>query len=269
MTNEELVFAIQKGNYDSTEQLWKQCYGFIRQQAIRWAKAWEKRSDFDAEDLTQAGYIALCGAVQGYQEGRGSFIGYLAFYLKTEFTKIVGRTERQQNDPLNGAVSLDAPAYNDPDSDVTVGETIPFDEAGFDEVEDALFNQQLGALLDQAMEELTEKQRRAIQLYYLQGQTYNQIANEFHCATSYPGQLVKDGLKELKCGSYAPALLETLCGERNYYRHTSLSSWKHSGSSSPEWEVLKKEEKVRQWRIQHCVDRMGMTLEQANHLFPA
>ena len=241
MTNEELVFSIQKGNHDYIEQLWKQCYGFIRQQAIRWAKAWEKRSDFDAEDLTQAGFIALCGAVQGYQEGGGSFIGYLAFYLKTEFTKIVGRTERQQKDPLNGAVSLDAPAYNDPDSDVTIGETIPCDEAGFDEVEDGLFNQQLGALLNQAMEELPEKQRKAIELHYLQGRTYNQNADEFHCATSYPGQLVKDGLRKLKKGNHAETLADILYGERNLYRHTSHKFFRDTGCSIQEYELIRAE----------------------------
>lgn len=268
MTNEELVIAIQTGDNTVIEQLWKQCYGFIRQQAIRWAKAWEIRSDFDVEDLTQAGYIALCGAVQGFKEGGGSFIGYLAFYLKTEFTKIVGRTERQLKDPVNGAVSLDAPAYNDPDSDVTVGETIPFDEAGFVEVEDDLFNQQLAVLLDQALEELPAKQSSAVKLHFLQDKTYNQIAEALQCSTSYPGQLVKDGLKGLKKGKYAPELSEILYGQRNYYRHTGLSSWKHSGSSSPEWEVLKKEEKVRQWKIKHCVENMGMTREQADRLFP-
>lgn len=250
MRNEELVIAIQNGERRFIEQLWEQCYGFIRQQAIRWAKAWEKRSDFDAEDLTQAGYLALCGAVQGYQEGGGSFIGYLAFYLKTEFTKIVGRTERQLKDPLNSAVSLDAPAYNDPDNDMTIGEMIPFDEAGFDEVEDELFNQQLAALLDQAMEELTENQRYAIEKHYLHGMTYGQIAEGLCCSVSYPGQLVKDGLRKMKKGSRAETLAEILYGERNLYRHTGRNFFRDTRCSVQEYELILAEKRMNMMRKQ-------------------
>ena len=154
----------------------------------------------------------------------------------------------QQKDPLNGAVILDAPAYNDPDSDVTIGEMIPCDEAGFDEVEAALFTQQLGALLDQAMEELPEKQRRAIKLHYLQGRTYNQIADEFQCATSYPGQLVKDGLRKLKTGRHSETLAEILYGERNLYRHTGHRFFRDTGCSVQEYELMLAEKRMNMMR---------------------
>ena len=138
MTNEELVAKIQDGESCLIEQLWRQCYGFIRQQAIRWGRAWESRPDFDVDDLTQAGYIALCEAVKGYEKERGGFLGFLLFYLKTEFAKVAGcRTEAQMKEPLNCAVSLDAPAYNDSDGDLTFGESIPVDDQGFEEVEAA------------------------------------------------------------------------------------------------------------------------------------
>lgn len=269
-TNEELVTEIQAGGSDLMDQLWQQCYGFIRQQAMRWARAWESRPDFDADDLTQAGYMALCEAVRGFQKDRGGFLGFLSFHLKTEFSKVAGcRTEAQLKDPLNGAMSLDAPAYNDPDNDMTLGESIPVDDPGFEDVEEALFNQQLASILDQAMNELPENQRRVIELYYLHRLTYIQIAEILHCSTSYPGQLVKDGLKGLKRGSYAPTLSEILYGDRNYYKHTGFSSWKYSGSSSPEWELLRKEYKMRGRNLIYCVEHLGMTMEQAKRLFPA
>lgn len=269
MTNEELAMEIQSGKDDLMGQLWEQCLGFIRQQAIRWARAWESRPDFDADDLTQAGYIALCGAVRGFQEGRGSFLGFLSFHLKTEFSKVAGcYTSAQLKDPLNNAIRMDAPAYNDPDSEVTIGETIPFDESGFEDVEEALFNQQLASILDQAMQELPENQRRVIELYYLHRLTYIQIAEILHCSTSYPGQLVKDGLKGLKKGSYAPTLSEILYGERNYYKNTGYSAWKSTGCSSPERELLWKEYQMRGRNLAHCVEHLGMTMEQAKRLFP-
>lgn len=267
MTNEELAVEIQAGKGDLMGQLWEQCVGFIRQQAIRWARAWESRPDFDADDLTQAGYIALCGAVRGFQEGRGSFINFLSFHLKTEFTKVAGSS--QIKEPLNGALSLDAPAYSDPDNDMTFGESIPVNEVGFEDVEETLFNQQLASILGQAMNELPEKQRRVIELYYLHRLTYIQIAEKLHCSTSYPGQLVKDGLKGLKSGSYAPVLYEVLYGDRNYYKGTGYNSWKYSGCSSPERELLRKEYKMRGRTLAYCMEHLGMTKEQVKRLFPA
>lgn len=270
MTNEELAVAIQNGSKDLMDQLWRQCYGFIRQQALKWARAWESRSDFDADDLTQAGYIALCEAVRGFQKDRGGFLGFLSFHLKTEFSRVAGcRTETQLKDPLNGAVSLDAPAYNDKDNETTLGDTLPADDPGFEVVEEDLMNQYLAKVLDQALRELPENQRRVIELYYLHRLTYIQIAEILHCATSYPGQLIKDGLKGLKNGSYAPKLSEALYGEQNYYKHTGFRAWKYSGSSSPEWELLKKENSMWWRNIRHCVERLGMTMEQAKRLFPA
>lgn len=281
MTNEKLVTDIQNGNHDLMDQLWRQCYGFIRQQAIKWARAWESRPDFDADDLTQAGYIALCEAVRVFQKDRGGFLGFLSFYLKTEFSKVAG-CHTSKKEPLNNAISLDAPAFNDPDNQETISENIVLDGCGrftigkatveedpcIEAVRDRVFNGQLAAVLEKAMKELPESQRKVIELYYLRRMTYIQIAEILHCSTSYSGQLAKDGLKGLKNGSYAPALSEMLYGERNYYRNTGFNSWKYSGTSSPERELLRKEYKMRRRNLLYCVEHLGMTMEQAEWLFP-
>lgn len=270
MTNEELAMAVQVGDNSLMDQLWQQCYGFIRQQAMRWARAWECRPDFDVDDLTQAGYIALCEAVRSFQQERGGFLSFLSFYLKTEFSKVSGcRTDAQMKEPLNAAVSLDAPFYTKKGEEATLEEVIEIVDPGFEAVEENIFNQQLASILDQAMSELPEKQRRVIELYYLHRLTYIQIAEILHCSTSYIGQLNKAGLKSLKNGKHVPILSEVLYGNRNYYKHTGLGSWKQSGMSSPEWELLRKEYKMRGRNLIYCVDELGLTLEQARRVFPA
>lgn len=270
MSNEELTKAIQSGEYERMEQLWTQCRGFVYQQANRWARAWANRPDFDIDDLMQAGYIALCEAVRGFQEEKGhSFISYLAFHLKTEFARCAGcRTPAQAKEPLNHATSLDAPAYNDPENDTTIGENIPVVEPGFEIIEEDIFNQQIASLLDQALDTLPEKQREVIEMYYLRRFTYLKIAELLECSHSRAGQLVKDGLKRLRNGKYAPLLSEIYYGDRNYYKHTSYSAWKYSGTSSPERELLWKERQAHQRLLKHCVDHMGMTMEEAQALFP-
>ena len=267
MSNEELATAIQAGESDLMDQLWKQCFGFIRQKAMKWARAFQNRSDFDADDLIQAGYIALCEAVRRFKSERGMFLTMLGMCLKKEFAIAAGcRTSRKE--PLNYAMSLDAPAYNDEDSKTTVGENIPFDDPGFEDVEEFMFNQYLSDVLQQAMGQLPEKQRMAIELHYLYGKTYEQIAEKWHCSSSYPQECSREGFRKIKNGEFAPALSEILYGDRNYYRHTGFSSWKYSGCSSPEWELIKNED-IMQWRnIRYCIDKLGMTMEQARRLFP-
>lgn len=170
-TNEELVTAIQAGNREELPQLWEQCYRFICLQAVKWKRAWENRTDFDVDDLTQSGYIALCEAVKSYNQERGmSFINYLVYFLKREFSKVAGcYTPAQAKDPINNAYSLDAPVSTDPQDESTLGETLSCDETGYEEIEERLFRSHTTQVIRQAMKSLPDKQRIAIQEYYLDG----------------------------------------------------------------------------------------------------
>lgn len=248
-TNEELAIAIQAGNRKLLTQLWEQCYGFICQQARRWAFAWETRSDFDIDDLTQSGYIALCEAVKGFEIERGySFISFLALHLKTEFSKVARcRTPAQLKDPLNSAISLDSPAYQNSgeDQEITIGDTIPAYDSGYEAVEEAMHREHIAAVVKEAVYSLPEKQCLAIEAHYLNGKPYHEIAATLQVANSYPGQLIKDGLKGLRKGKYAPILSELLWGDCNYYMHTGYSSWKNSGCSVQERLLIREEYKMR------------------------
>ncbi|MGN0745617.1 MAG: RNA polymerase sigma factor [Aristaeellaceae bacterium] len=253
-TNEELAAAIQAGEREALEQLWVQCYGFIRQQAIRWAHAWMGRADFDADDLTQCGYMALCKAVKAYQAERGNFINLLAYCLKSEFAKAAGcRTSAQLNEPLNNAISLDMPAYRDADSEATIADTIPFEEPGYEAAEESLQQAITAKAVREALYSLPERQRKAIEAHYLDGKTYAQIAEAMHVANSYPQQIVKDGLRRLRKGEHAPMLSELLWGERDFYKHTGFTAWKESGCSVQEWSLIWKEKEMRKYGLEDII----------------
>lgn len=278
-TNEELAAAVQAGSRDAINQLWVQCYGFIRQHALRWARAWFERSDFDADDLTQCGYIALCEAAKGYQAERGSnFLGYLLFYLKTEFAKCAGcRTKAQAAAPLNHAISLDAPAYKDDEGCTTIGDTIPYVETGFEAVEDAIYREQVARSVRAAVADLPDRQRMAIEAYYLDGKTYSDTGQALGVSGTRAEDITKDGLKKLRTGSHAPTLSELLWGNSNFYKHTGLTVWKETGCSVQEWQVLWKEREIKRHnltdkravKIRYCVEVLGMDQKQAEELFPA
>lgn len=276
-TNEELATAIQNGDNEKIIQLWEQCYNFIRLQADRWYKAWKNRPCFDTDDLIQSGYIALMEAVKAFQADKGCFINLLAFYLKTEFSKVVGcRTQAQMREPLFNAISLDAPVSNDEEGEITIGDTIPFEETGFEEAENAMCIACISKVVKEALCSLPEKQRIAIEAHFLNGKTYKEIADALKVSCSFPGQLVKDGLKGLRNSKYAPTLSELLWGQRNFYKHTGYTAWKESGCSVQEWSVIWKEKEIRRHKlkdtrgskIRYCVDVLGMDRGQAESLFP-
>lgn len=277
-TNEELATAIQAGEREAIEKLWGQCYGFVCLYANKWARAWQDRPSFDADDFIQSGYIAMCEAVKAYQADKGAFLTLFAYYLKTEFAKVAGcRTTAQMNEPIHNAVRLDAPAGNDEDGDITTGDTIPVDEPGFEELENAMLKAYMRGAVKDAVYSLPERQRIAIEAHYLDGKTYGEIAALLNVSESRIGQLMKQGLRELRNGTHAPTLSEVLWNDRNFYNHTGYTSWKESGCSVQErmlqWkekeERMHKLNNTRAAKIRYCVEVRGMDREQAERLFLA
>ena len=278
MTNEELATAVQNGNNELMSQLWEQCRGFICQQATKWAAAWKNRSDIDKDDFTQAGYIAMCKAVRYWREDRGAFLTILGYYLKTEFSEVAGcRTETKLNEPLNKAVSLDAPISGDPDKEITMGETVAADDTGIEDAEEAVFQDQLSKTVNEAVCKLPERQRIAIEGHYLKGQPHKDIAREIGCSRSYVAELIKVGFNALRSGSSGPTLCELMYFNRDLYHGTGYAAWKNTGSSVQERHIIRNDEIVRKHRysnarvdkINYCIYELGMDRGQAERLFPA
>lgn len=274
-TNEELAAAIQAGETEAINQLWEQCKGFIYQCAFKWARAWRDRPHCDTEDFVQCGYFALCDAVSAYQAERGSFLNFLYFYLKTEFSKCAGcRTGAQMKEPLNNAISLDAPASADADNDTTLGDTIPGNDTGIEDVEEQMYRETIAKEVRAAVHDLPERKSQTIEAHYLDGKTYEEIAAMLGVSGQWVAQLSKDGLKELRTGKHGLTLWELLGRDRNLYNRTGFSAWKNTGCSVQEWELLRKERMIqgygmntRQGKIRYCVRVLGMDQGEAEALF--
>lgn len=250
MTNEELVAEIRKGDAEAIAQLWKQCFGYIKKVAIRWAMAWEGRSDFDEEDLIQSAFFALCKAVEGFQEDKGcSFIYFLDFSLKSEFAVVCGcRTIKQKKDPMNSALSFEfTPQSNGEDKESTLADFVADPNRPEDEIDDAIFRSQCSEVIRNELRRLPEKQEQAVCGYYLDGKTYTKIAEDLQCSSGYVGTLLKEGLRTLRSSATLRILKEDMnyYSDRNLYRNTGYGAWKRTGSSSQELEVIRKEEKKR------------------------
>lgn len=255
-TNEELALAIKAGNAELMEQLWEQCYGFIRLLATRYLHEWDGKASFDLDDLTQQGYFGLCEACKTFQPEKASFCHWLSLHLKTAFADVAGcRTMAQKLDPLNTAYSLDEPMKTGDDAgEAVIGELVADPRRDDLAADDEVFRQQCAAVLRCKIAQLQENQRAAVEMKYWQNATDQAIADALQCSRTYANVSVKAGIKTLRKRDTDHTLRNLLDDmyyrERDLYTGTGYGFFKSTGYSKLEYEVMHKEGKERQKRQQ-------------------
>ncbi len=156
VSNEELVALIQAGDRDRIVELWHQVQRMVYAQATRWAGL----GGTTIEDLTQAGFIAVLRAVDTYDPTKAKFSTYLFQRLRAELSAATGWSSKTARlDPLQNAVSLDAPLTDE--EDATLADFIP-DPAAAAEMGNAEVRIGVAAILA----ELPEDQQRAVRGKY-------------------------------------------------------------------------------------------------------
>ena len=156
MSNEELVALIQAGDRDRIVELWHQVQRMVYKQAARWAGV----GGTTLEDLEQAGFIAVLRAVDTYDPTKAKFSTHLFQRLRAEFSAATGyNSKRSWFDPLQNAVSLDAPLEDS--EDATLADFIP-DPAAAAEMDSVEVRIGVAAILA----ELPEEQQRAVRGKY-------------------------------------------------------------------------------------------------------
>ncbi len=246
-SNEELASMIQAGERERLPQLWEQVQAFVRSEAARWVRAWKQwRPSIEFDDLYQCGYIALCEAVKTYRPAEGmAFIGWLAFYIKTEFAKEIGcRTKRQRQEPICYAASLDAPLGGEIEN-MTLGDVIADPENNFEDVEQSMYKKQIQGVVREAVGELAPGQRKVIELRYFGNLTMEKVGEQLNITKETVRQQENRGLRNLRHCRHVGALCEAWYGDRNLYRGTGVNAWKQTGCSVQELELIWQEEKGR------------------------
>ena len=181
MTNEELALQIRAGERGRITELWARVRRFALWRARRWA-AFGRGVTVD--DLEQEAFIALLDALERWREADGPLLSVYALRLKAAFTAATGRrTQRDRLDPLDRALSLDAP---DADTLEAVVED-PAGAAAIEEAEAHSDHQQLHGILDHALGALPAEQQEVVRRRYYRGQTVAEIAT----ATGVPEKEVR------------------------------------------------------------------------------
>lgn len=206
MTNEQLAAAIQAGDRDLILPLWFQVGNYVRKMAYKW-----QRNGVDVEDLMQCGFIALLGALDGWDGDKGSVLSWYTIHLKAAFTEATGRrTQRQKMDPIHNAMSLDAPLVDSEGDPLVLVDVVPDPaaEAAIDHVADADAWERLHNALETALESLTEPQRAIIRARFWRGATLEQAAAECGITRSEAQKLEAAALRHLRHPKNSHALRE-------------------------------------------------------------
>lgn len=167
----EIAAAVQAGNADILA-LWAAVERYAAKRANRWNKAFQGRYGVTLDDLMQTAFIALAKAVELWDQERGGFVGAYELQLKSTFAELYRqRSKRNTLDPLNTAVSLDAPAEGtskDGSTPSPLADILP------DPAAQAAFcgteQDELITAVRRAVVSLPEPERQAVIAYYWQGQ---------------------------------------------------------------------------------------------------
>src|SRR5690625_832187 len=171
LTDEEILKRIHSADSMALEYLINKYKNFVR------AKA---RSYFligaDREDITQEGMIGLYKAIRDFRGDKlSSFKAFAELCITRQIITAIKTATRQKHIPLNSYVSLDKPIY-DEESDRTLLDVI-CGSAVTDPAELMIHREEFSGLEDKMSEILSELERQVLMLY-LDGRSYQEIAQE-------------------------------------------------------------------------------------------
>ena len=176
MSTDEIAAAVQAGQADRLE-LWEAVRRFAYGRAYRWIRATGGRGGAELEDLLQCAFLALVEALETWDPEAGAFLTLYALKLRAAFTEATGqRTQRDKLDPLEGALSLEAPLTDSESGDTfTLSDIIedPAAVASFVDVEERDRLDRLHRAMCAALGMLPEPQRAAVVGYFIYGQRTN------------------------------------------------------------------------------------------------
>ena len=142
-----------------------------------------------------------------------------------------GKQHTVSADPLNHCASLDTPLDEDDSGAATLGELQPDPAAdsAMQAAEDAVYQEQLHAALEEALHKLTEREQAVIRGKYYTGKTVRQISEEQGLTIGQVNTAKTSAFSKLRRN---PRLLrwreETI--QRRAWHGTGFSAWYAGGS---------------------------------------
>ncbi len=241
-TNEALAARAKAGDKEAATQLWQQNRGLMGIWGRRLYTAYRGRataSGVTLEDVEQIGFPAVAAAACGYDTAQGTqFTTYLAYHFRREFFALVGlRTERQKQEPLCRACSLDAPIDAEDAESATRAELVP--DAGaaaqMENAEEKIWTEQLHAALEDSLQAIDPRLASVLRQRYFSGMTHTQLAAVMGVSKQHVQSQEQAGLRAMRRRNSCRLAQFRAEIVSRAYRHTGFSAWKAGGSVPERW----------------------------------
>ncbi|MCK8826007.1 RNA polymerase sporulation sigma factor SigH [Fuchsiella alkaliacetigena] len=169
MTDDEVIKCAQQGSQLAIEYLLIKYKNFVRNKA---------RSYFligaGKDDIIQEGMIGLYKAICDYRIDRlASFRSFAELCITRQIITAIKTATRQKHQPLNSYVSLDKPIF-DQESNRTLLDILKGNK--LTNPEELFISQEAYYLLEENIKEMLSDLELNVLLEYLQGKTYQEIA---------------------------------------------------------------------------------------------
>jgi RNA polymerase sporulation-specific sigma factor len=169
MSDEALVEAVHEGDTDSLEFLIHRYRNFVRAKARAYFLV-----GADREDIVQEGLIGLYKSIRDFRGDKfTSFKAFAELCITRQIITAIKTATRQKHIPLNSYVSLDKPIY-DEESDRTLLDVLR--GARVMDPEELLIHREEFDDIEVKMGELLSDLERQVLMLYLDGRSYQEIA---------------------------------------------------------------------------------------------
>jgi RNA polymerase sporulation-specific sigma factor len=171
MLDEKVIEDARSGDNKALEYLINKYKGFVR------AKA---RTYFligaDREDIIQEGMIGLYKAIRDFRGDKfSSFRAFAELCITRQIITAIKTATRQKHIPLNSYISLNKPIYEE-ESDRTLMDIIS--EESVSNPEEMVINREEFTVIELKMGEILSNLEWEVLSLYLQGKSYQEIADE-------------------------------------------------------------------------------------------
>lgn len=214
-TNAALAALAAAGNSCALGQLWEVNRGLLRSIVWKWYPAHKAQADAHgqtADDLEQEGFFAVQYAAQTYNPTQGAFTTWLTAAMQRQIQRTLtngharavtgedGKRHTTSADPLNHCASLDMPLDDENGGAATLGDLQedPTAAAELDAVENALFQDQLRTVVEEALKQLSDSEADVLRRRYYQQQPLREVGEVYGMTWSRAQQVEKAAMRKLR-----------------------------------------------------------------------
>ncbi|MDR1775779.1 MAG: hypothetical protein LBS17_05000 [Actinomycetes bacterium] len=249
MTNEELLQAINNGGGDeqTLTALWEQTAHIFFMHSDGLYRRHKDRADSCGaarDDFRQVCWFAFLDTIKAHNakpDTELKFTAFIGFHVRRRVYELLGYRTSKRN-PLNGAVSLDAPLPGNDDENITIADSIadPQAELPFETADGS----DIASEVERIVSALPEKQAAAVRGRFWRDKTLAEVGAELGLTPTQIRNVYQHAIRKLRRDRRLREIHEEFYAAANLTKHTGFKFFKETGMSSVEWHLLKLEERL-------------------------